>query len=587
MSTAGAYDYDVCVVGMGPTGMTLAHLLGMYGVRVLLLEREPEFYGMARAVFTDDECLRIMQRAGLADELHADMLADLPVQWVAADGSVLGQFADSARDHGWPSANFLYQPAYESTLEKRLAERETVTVRRGRAVVSFAQDADGVTVEHVGCTGAGYGRDEPSLEAGSEESVRVRWLVGADGGRSVVRTQLGIEMAGRSFPQRWLVIDLHARAGRTPFAHLPYFDFVCDPDLPTVSCPQPGGRHRFEFMLHDDDSTEDFSTREVAEDLMARYVDVEDVVVDRQLVYTFNALLAERWREGRVLLAGDAAHMSPQFIGQGMNGGLRDADNLAWKLADVVLRGADPALLDSYEAERRPHIAAMINLSVFNKDVVSLASPALQRLRTAGMWASAHVPGLKGYVRRAKMLPEPRLRSGSYVGLARRAGGLRGEEGALMPQFAVRRLDGTWVRLDDEVGAGWVVLGIGVDPRPGADADLWESLGATYACLHPAGSRPSGRRAERSNPADSVADLVAVEAIDEAATRWLSRAGAGLGSVVVLRPDKFVLAVTGAGDLATAESYVRAHVLGGQPAVDLAVARRPSLLARVNARAVR
>ena len=224
-------------------------------------------------------------------------------------------------------------------------------------------------------SGSAYGSRENVVDHDDVETARASYLIGADGGRSMVRLRLDIAMSGTSFPERWLVVDLAAREGVDAFRHLPYFDFVCDPDLPTVSCPQPGGHHRFEFALTDADDAAEFEADETVRRLIGRYVDVDEVVVDRQLVYTFNAVTADRWRDGRVLLAGDAAHMTPQFVGQGMNSGVRDADNLSWKLEAVLRHGADPRVLDSYETERKPHVQAMIDFSVFNKSVVSVKSP--------------------------------------------------------------------------------------------------------------------------------------------------------------------------------------------------------------------
>ncbi len=542
--------YDVCVVGLGPTGLVLAHLLALRGVSVLVLEREPEYYGMARAVYTDDECLRILQTAGLADDLHADMLVGLPVQWVHADGRVLAQFHDPTRRNGWPTSNFLYQPDFEGTLERRLSQRPGVTVRRGRAVLGIDQDAEGTWVRHQESTGAGYGRREAELIAGTEEVTRAAYVVAADGGRSTVRTQLGIPMSGKSFPQRWLVIDLRTRDGADAFGHLPYFDFVCDPGLPTVSCPQPGGRHRFEFMLHDGDRTEDFESPDRARDLLARHVDPEQVIIDRQLVYTFNALVADRWRDGRIFLAGDAAHMTPQFIGQGMNAGIRDADNLSWKLADVLVRQADPSLLDSYEQERRPHAKAMIDLSVLNKDIVSTTNPRTIRARNLGIGGLMKTPGLRRVLTEMKIKPRPRFRRGAFAGMPRARFGV---EGTLAPQPAVRTVDGRLLRFDDAVGQGWVVLGIGVDPREVIGADLPDRLGATSVVLHAPGTRPTGRPGEHR----PRAGLIDLEAGDGSFSSWLRRARIAPGSVVILRPDKFVFGVIRTpADVATAGALV-------------------------------
>lgn len=532
-------QYDVAVVGLGPTGLTMAHLLGRRGLSVLVLEREPEFYGTARAVYTDDEAMRVFQTAGVADDIHADMNVDSVVQWVRADGSVLVQFRTFDRPLGWPVTNFLYQPYLETRLEALLDRYPHVEVRRGRELLDFSQDAHGVTILHAGASGGAYGKRENVVDHDGTESARAAYLIGADGGRSIVRLKLGIDMSGQSFPERWLVVDLAAKEGVDAFRHLPYFDFVCDPDLPTVSCPQPGGHHRFEFALTDADDPAQFEADETVERLIGRYVDVDEVVVDRKLVYTFNAVTADRWRDGRVLLAGDAAHMTPQFVGQGMNSGVRDADNLSWKLEAVLRHEADPALLDSYETERKPHVKAMIDFSVFNKAVVSVKNPLKARARDLAMMAAMRTPALGGWVRSAGMKPKPRFERGTYLGLPRR---LRGVEGTLAPQPVVRRYDGCPIRLDDALGTGWAVIGLGIDPRDqlGVDLDVWQQVEATFATVFGTGTRPQGsvgdgrRRAGLIDLEDTTGEL----------SRWLRRHGLHDGDVLVLRPDKFVFGVS-------------------------------------------
>ena len=532
-------QYDVVVVGLGPTGLTLAHLLGRRGLSVLVLEREPEFYGNARAVYTDDEALRVFQTAGVADDIHADMNVDSAVQWVKASGDVLIQFRQPQRPLWWPVVNFLYQPYLETKLEETLDRYPHVEVRRGREVVDFSQNSDTVTVVHAAATGSRYGKQDNVVDDSTRETVRASYLVGADGGRSIIRTQLGIDMTGKSYPERWLVVDLKAKDGVGAFRHLPYFDFVCNPEMPTVSCPQPGGHHRFEFAMTDGDDKEQFESDETVRRLIGQYVDVDEVEIQRQLVYTFNAVVADRWREGRILLAGDAAHMTPQFIGQGMNAGVRDGDNLSWKLEAILRHGANPAILDTYETERRPHAKAMIDLSVFNKSLVSIKNPVRARARDAALVTALHTPGLGGWVRRAGMKPKPRFKRHAYLGLPRRA--VRGVEGTLPPQPVVRRYDGRPQRLDDALGIDWAVIGYGVDPRDslGDDLAVWEHLGARFATVYAAGTRPQGEIGDGRRRAG----LVDLEDTDGALTAWLRRAGHRPGAVVVLRPDKYVFGI--------------------------------------------
>ena len=230
-------SYDVVIVGLGPTGLTLAHCLGQRGHKVLVLEREPRFYGNARAVYTDGECMRIFQSFGMAERLAADMLQDAPVQMLLPDGRVLFQLKNTQRPHGWPANNFFYQPLLETALADGLARYPNVSVQRGREVTRFEQDEHGVDVFHVASEGSAYSR--PPRKPASrrrrcpdEMRVRARYLVGADGGRSGVRAQLGIAMAGKNFPNPWLVVDIKAKDAADGLRHLPYFNFICDPACP-------------------------------------------------------------------------------------------------------------------------------------------------------------------------------------------------------------------------------------------------------------------------------------------------------------------------------------------------------------------
>jgi 3-(3-hydroxy-phenyl)propionate hydroxylase len=333
---------------------------------------------------------------------------------------------------------------------------------------------------------------------------------------------------------------------------------------------QPNGHHRFEFMLMPGQTREHMEHPDTVRHYLSKYIDVDKFEVLRRLVYTFNALMAERWRDRRVLLAGDAAHMTPQFIGQGMNAGVRDAYNLAWKL-DAVLRGqAGDALLDSYEAERKPHAAAMTREGVRMKDYVSMVNPLGTALRNGLTRVLTRLPGIGPFICRGDFIPKPSYRQGSYVGLPRR--GLRGAEGRLMPQALLRGPDGRRQWFDDLVGGGFVLAGAGCDPREGLDADslaLWQMLGARFVAVYPFGGRPAGDAAAHAAPGG----LIEAEDPDGAFHRWLRASGGGRGSVVVLRPDRFVFALVRAAQLPETTRELARQLHRAEPVA----ARRPAV----------
>ncbi|SDP98502.1 bifunctional 3-(3-hydroxy-phenyl)propionate/3-hydroxycinnamic acid hydroxylase [Ectopseudomonas guguanensis] len=556
---------DVVIAGLGPTGATLAHLLGKRGLSVLVLEREPVFYGNARAVYTDDECMRVMQAASVAPELAADMQIDTPAQWTFPDGRVIGRYWQLKRSFGWPVINFLYQPWLETKLSELLSRYPAVRVLRGRELVDFTQDGELVSLTHQATQNCRFGdgdgqRVELEIDP-APVTLKARYLVGADGGRSTVRETLGIGMDGKNFPEPWLVVDLEQKEGEDALRHIPYFNFICDPRCPTVSCPQPGRFHRFEFMLMPGQSKEYMEDPATVRELVGRYVDPDKFEVKRKLVYTFNALVAREWRRGRVLLAGDAAHMTPQFMGQGMSSGVRDAYNLAWKL-EAVLRGkASEQLLDTYGRERYHHAKAMIDISVMMKDFVSMSNPFKTALRNAVVKTLNATPVAGKWLREGGFKPTPTYKAGSYLGLPRR--GRRGVEGTLLPQPQVRTFTGKRVLLDELLGEGFALIGLEHNPLTALAPESQKFLAALdtrYVTLYPFGGRPQGASVQRYAPAG----VLEVEEPDGDLVAWFRRAGRGRDLVAIVRPDKFVFALVPAKELETALSELKSQ-LGWRP----------------------
>lgn len=549
--TEAAQDVEVVIAGLGPTGLVLAHMLGMRGHRVVVLEREPVFYGNARAVYTDDECMRIFQHLGVADRVQKDMLLDTPVQLTRPDGTVMTQYFPLDRPFGWPIINFFYQPYLETTLTKELARYPNVEIRRGRELASFEQDADGVTVTHEATKSFRFsdGDDHKSERGGDSDAqiLRAKYLVGADGGRSRVREQLGIKMTGKNFPEPWLVVDLKLKPGADALRHIPYFNFIVDPELPVVSCVQPDGYHRFEFMMMPGQTKEWLEQDDTVRMLLSKYVDPDQFEVKRKLVYTFNALVANEWRKGRVLLAGDAAHMTPQFMGQGASSGVRDGHNLGWKLSAVLRGVAGDALLDTFQSERRDHAKAMIDASVLLKNVVSMTNPVATTLRDIAVKGAHLFKPLRAYLQNGGWKPAPVYTKGQYLGLPRRNG--KGPEGAMSPQPEVRRIDGRRVLLDELLGTDYALVGLNVDPREKLSTESrrhLDRLGARYITLFGYGKRPQGMKGIARNTSQG---LVEVEDLDGRMVSWFEKAGHKTGAIAILRPDKFTFGVSAPGSI--------------------------------------
>lgn len=360
-------DVDVVVVGLGPVGAALAALLEQSGLSVLAVEREPQVYPLPRAAHFDGEVMRIFQQLGVAEAVLAHTRPVPDYVFKAADGGVLMRFPAQAPGDGWRSGYMFHQPGLELALRDRLAASARVTVRIGEQFTGFIQDDDGVTVALEGPDGA--------------RSVRARYLVGCDGASSSVRAAMGAGLFDYGFDEPWLVIDVKVgEDARLPDVNLQ----LCDPARPTTCVLMGPGRHRWEFMLKPGETAEMVLGDAFLLPLLAEW-DCGDIQIERRAVYRFHGLVAQRWRSGRVLLAGDSAHQTPPFAGQGMCAGMRDAANLAWKLAAVLRGEARADLLDTYQSEREPHVRSYIELAIGMGRVVCTLDPEAAAARDAAM----------------------------------------------------------------------------------------------------------------------------------------------------------------------------------------------------------
>jgi 2-polyprenyl-6-methoxyphenol hydroxylase-like FAD-dependent oxidoreductase len=453
--------YDVIVAGYGPTGMMAAIRLGEAGHRVAVVERYTTLYNLPRVGIVHDDIMRMFQEVGCMEAVLPAMHF-LPVYELARNDRVLmSNVVSPLAIHGWPEMTSVYQPAFEAELDRLVRACPTIDVFTGETVVSLDQDSDGVTVTSQTADGEGRG-------------YRGRYLIGADGGNSFVRTALGIEYLDLGFDQDWLVIDARSKNGRS--MTLPQMRQFCEPEQPGMTMQMGPYNRRWSFMVLPGESREDAVRHENVWQRLARPEGgtPDDFELIRAVTYQFRSLLAERWRDGRVFLAGDAAHQMPPFLAQGLCSGFRDAYNLAWKL-DLVLRDkAAPSLLASYEEERVPNAratiieSARVGQNVIERDLERAAErdENLQRLH-AEMQAS---PANKALI--AFRVP------GYESGLIAQTADARGA-GDVFPQARVR-IGTREGRFDDVAGRGWLILHRGVETTPvisGSDTDFWQSLG--------------------------------------------------------------------------------------------------------------
>lgn len=431
--------YDVAVVGYGPVGQALATLLGRAGHKVAVIEKWPTFYPMPRAVHFDDEVARILQNIGLrpdastAIEPYDDMYA-----WRNADRQDLTLVDWSGiKPTGWHTANFFAQPLFEPQLDQLARKQPTVSVQRGWEVVAVEDDDPVAPVILVLEGSDGLQRN------GERRSLAADYVIGADGANSFIRGAMGSPVHDLGFFYDWLIVDLMLTEPRV-------FDppawQLCDPARPTTIVPGGPGRRRWEFLRLPHEEIKDLNRLERAWELLKPWdVNPVNATVERHTVYTFQAKWAETWRRGRMMIAGDAAHLMPPFAGQGMCAGLRDAMNLAWKLSLVIKGKAEQAVLDTYGPERIPHVRAFIDFSISLGQVICITDQAEAAERDARMLAEMQDPSSA-----PAPPPSPRLGPGIL-----RADDPRAGEMSIQPQVTSADRQGLF---DDLVGAGALVL---------------------------------------------------------------------------------------------------------------------------------
>jgi 3-(3-hydroxy-phenyl)propionate hydroxylase len=500
--------FDVAIVGFGPTGAVAAALLGQAGLRVHVCDLRDSVYDKPRAVALDHEILRVFDQIGVLEQVEPWLEPFTDSEYVGVDGQLIKCMTTVAPPYpmAYPPSVVFSQPPVEQVLRDRVASLPNVEVALGSEVVGLVQDGDFVTLRLRQGT---PGRDDATTSA-----VTARHVIGCDGASSRVRGLVGIELEDLGFDEPWLVIDVLANArglARLPKVSMQY----CEPDRPCSYVIGPKNHRRWEISLKDDEDPQEMATREGAWRALERWINPEHGEIWRQASYRFHALVATRWRAGRIFVAGDAAHQQPPFLGQGLCQGVRDVANLCWKLVAVHERRARDALLDSYGAERKRHVQQLTARIKGIGAVICERDPARARARDAALLADC-----AGVVRaEPRQNVQPRL-EGALPGfdpLAADAGDAA--VGTLFPQPWIVQ-GSTLVRLDRLSGSGWRVV---TD-----DARMAQAVpGAIEGQL-------------RSRTVEVGDGVAALHESDGVVARWFRRHDC---RAAIVRPDHYVHAV--------------------------------------------
>jgi len=441
-------DVDIAIVGYGPAGAVAAALLGQAGLRVHVCDRLQGVYEIPRAIALDHEIMRIFQQLGIVDAVRPFTEPFTNSEWFGADGQLIRRMTMVAPPYpqGYTPSLVFPQPPVERVLRECVARLPGVTVALGTEMTALVQDADGATLSYL-------------AEDGSTSTVRARWVIACDGGASAVRGLVGIELEDLDFDEPWLVVDV--RVNERGLAKLPQTSVqFCEPERPCTMVIGPGNHRRWEISLKPGEDPQQATTDAGTWQLLSRWLTPEDGRLWRQSSYRFHALVARTWRAGRVFVAGDAAHMQPPFLGQGMCQGVRDVVNLSWKLA-AVLQGevqgaAAEALLDSYGDERKAHVRELTGRLKAAGAIICERDLAKARARDARLLADCG--GAVKDTPRQDVLPS--LGTGLLMQQARSG------RGTLFPQ--PRLADGAL--MDERCGHGWRLV---LDATLAPSTDAW------------------------------------------------------------------------------------------------------------------
>ena len=512
MTASSNEVYEVALIGFGPTGTTIANLLGQAGIRVLVIEQDADIYDQSRAIGFDHEVMRIFQAAGVADDVRPHTAPMRGGHYLGAQGQIIREFIPLEPPYalGWPP-NFVFdQPGLEGALRLGVSRHPSVDVRL-RHEFETAVDAEG----HVALTVRDIEQDEIVM-------FRAKYVIGCDGARSRVRQLCDIDFEDLGFDEPWLVIDVYVKdPDKFPQLNIQF----ADPKRPMTFVVGPGNHRRWEMMLMPGETPEQIDQLPRILELLKPFGTPKDFEIRRSATYRFHALVAAEWRQGRFLLAGDAAHQTPPFIGQGMCQGIRDASALSWRLISILRDDVTDAILDSYTIERKPHVVTVTTrtmhlgqeICMLDADKAAERDRRLEAERQSGQQLSTRQELIPGFV----------------AGQIDLAGLTKPEDrvGKLVHQPLVQPPGGVPQRLDDVLGSAFWILFNGANPA----ADLTDDQSGFWR-------RINGRIATIYGP-DTIAEASGshpLQDIDGFVTDYFDRADA---TAVIVRPDRYIYGV--------------------------------------------
>ncbi len=542
----------VVIIGAGPTGLAAANLLGQAGIETLVVERNKETCDFPRAIAIDDEGLRVFQAMGLLKEVLAHARLNVKAQYVSPR-HFLAKVAPQEQRNGFPLISTFHQPTLERILFKGIERFSCVKVFFQHSLEAFEQDEQSV---HISV------RTPNDLLS----QVECSYLLACDGGKSLVRRILNIPMhspimrrqrgschstnweqkwgpasfwgnpqgddpisGGRTESQKWLVVDAISESEPSDTIF-----FLCNPARPVVSVPGPGTQRRWEFMLLPGEREEDLLEIGTVTQLISHamyatspetHASPPPLQITRKTIYTFHALIAAKFSQGRTFLLGDAAHLMPPFGGQGMNSGMRDAHNLCWKLQLVLQNTADAALLASYHVERYPHVVQMILFSSFLGKVIMTIQRPIALLRDLFFRVIDKLPPARKMLTELSIKPQPRYTDGFLLKNSVR--GMRKLVGAFLPQPYVQTQEGRRVLLDEVLGNGFALIRLhenGDEAFVGMSSDIWNRLNVKFVCV----------QTQQSIQSTCIID------IEQQISKFLCNRH---DLYVLIRPDRYVMGV--------------------------------------------